>query len=74
MSAQKLKAFRAFVYLPLLAHLIPTLAIGFGFVIPRSCIAGFNELTICFAAANLGFVLSYVGGVRLAQRRSAQNA
>jgi hypothetical protein len=62
------------IYLPLLMHLVPTLAIGFGFVIPKSCIAGMNELTIGFGAANLGFVLSYVAGVRLAQRRSLLNA
>ena len=37
------------LFLPLLGFLIPTLVIGYGFVIPRSCIAGVNELTIGFA-------------------------
>jgi len=68
MSAQERTASRASVYLPLAMHLVPTLGIGFLVVIPRSCIAGVNELTIGFAAANLGFALSYVAGVRLARR------
>lgn len=65
---------RLSLYLPLLLHLIPTLGIGYLVVIPQSCIAGINELTIGFAAANLGFVLSYIGGVRLAQRKAGSNA
>lgn len=65
---------RATVYLPLLLHVIPTLGIGFLLVIPRSCIAGMNELTIGFAAANLGFVLAYIGGVRLALKKDAGHA
>lgn len=65
---------RATLYLPLMLHLIPTLWIGFLVVIPRSCIAGVNELTIGFAAANLGFVLAYVGGVRLALKKGAGHA
>jgi hypothetical protein len=74
MNAEKGIWSRALIYLPLLMHVAPTLAIGFGLVIPRSCIAGLNELTIGFAAANLGFVLSYVGGVRLARRARSTHA
>lgn len=62
------------LYLPLVLHLIPTLAIGYLFVIPQSCIARVNQLTIGFAAANLGFVLAYIAGVRLALKRSAAHA
>lgn len=65
---------RAMIYLPLALHLIPTLAIGYFIVIPQSCIAGVNELTIGFAAANLGFVLSYIGGVRLARNQGGARA
>ncbi len=61
-------------YIPLALHLIPTLAIGYLIVIPQSCIAGMNELTIGFAAANAGFVLSYVAGVRLARKHGGHNA
>lgn len=62
------------LYLPLVLHLIPTLGIGYFIVIPQSCIAGVNELTIGFAAANLGFVLAYAAGIKLALKRSAAHA
>lgn len=62
------------LYLPLLLHLIPTFGIEYFIVIPQSCIASVNELTIGFAAANLGFVLSYVAGVRLALKKGAAHA
>jgi hypothetical protein len=60
--------------LPLALHLIPTLAIGYLVVIPQSCIAGVNELTIGFAAANLGFALTYVAGMRLALKQGGARA
>jgi hypothetical protein len=59
---------RWFVYLPLITYIIPTLIIGYGFVIPRSCIAGFNELTIGFGSAMAGVCLAYWFGVRAASR------
>lgn len=65
---------RVTLYLPLVLHLIPTLGIGYLFVIPDSCIAGVNELTIGFAAANLGFVLTYIAGVRLAVKKGSAHA
>lgn len=65
---------RLTLYLPLVLQLIPTLGIGYLLVIPNSCIAGMNELTIGFAAANLGFVLSYVGGIRLALKKGGAHA
>lgn len=63
---------RWFVYLPLLGAVIPTLAIGYGWVIPRSCIAGFNLQTIGFAATVIGFAASYVAGVGIARRQGAK--
>jgi ABC-type Fe3+ transport system permease subunit len=54
---------------PLLGFVVPTLVIGFGFVIPRSCIAGVNQLTIGFATTILGAVVTYVLGVRRALQR-----
>lgn len=54
-------------YLPLLLHVVPTLVIGYGLVIPNSCIAGWNELTLGFAAAVLGFIPAYLAGLRLAR-------
>ena len=62
------------IYLPLVLHLIPTLGIGYFIVIPQSCIAGVNALTIGFALTNLGFVLSYLGGVRLARKQGGAHA
>ena len=51
---------------PLLGFVVPTVAIGYGVVIPRSCIAGVNELTIGFATTILGACITYVLGVRSA--------
>ena len=56
------------LYVPLLGYVIPTLVIGYGFVIPRSCIAGVNELTIGFGGAVLGACVTYVIGVAAATR------
>lgn len=53
-------------YLPLVGFVVPTVAIGFGIVIPRSCIAGVNELTLGFAATVAGACATYVAGVRVA--------
>ena len=52
--------------LPLVSFVAPTVVMGYGFVIPNSCIAGVNELTIGFGAAVLGACVTYVVGVRQA--------
>ena len=54
--------------MPLVGFVLPTVLIGYGFVIPRSCIAGVNELTIGFATTILGACVTYVVGVRAALR------
>jgi ABC-type Fe3+ transport system permease subunit len=54
------------LFLPLVGFVVPTLVIGYGFVIPRSCIAGVNELTIGFATTVLGACVTYVVGLRVA--------
>ena len=53
-------------WLPLIMFVVPTIVIGYGFVIPRSCIAGVNELTIGFATTILGACVTYVVGLRVA--------
>jgi len=53
---------------PLLGFVAPTLLIGYGVVIPRSCIAGINDLTIGFATTVIGAALIYVMGIRTVQR------
>lgn len=55
-------------FYPLLGFLVPTAAIGYGVVIPRSCIAGFNELTIGFGLALLGASIAYWQGISMALR------
>jgi hypothetical protein len=56
-------------FLPLAAHVVGTVAIGFGSVIPGSCIAGVNALTIGFVASIVSTVLAYWAGIGLAVRR-----
>ncbi len=62
---------RALLYAPLALHIVPTLVIGYGFVLPHSPIAGANQYTIGFAFAVLGFIPSYIAGVRLARGNSS---
>jgi hypothetical protein len=42
-------------------------------VIPRSCIAGWNELTVGFGATVVGACLTYIAGLRLAARKSGRS-
>jgi SAM-dependent methyltransferase len=56
-------------YVPLFGFVVPTVVIGYGFVIPRSCIAGVNELTIGFATTIIGAVLTYIAGQRAVMPR-----
>jgi ABC-type Fe3+ transport system permease subunit len=55
-------------YLPLVGHVVPTVVIGYGWVIPGSCIAGWNELTVGFGLSVLGTCVSYFAGLRAASR------
>jgi hypothetical protein len=54
--------------LPLVGFVVPTAVIGYGVVIPRSCIAGINDLTVGFASTIVGACVTYVLGVRAALR------
>jgi SAM-dependent methyltransferase len=56
-------------YFPLIGFVVPTVVIGYGFVIPRSCIAGVNELTVGFGTTILAAVLTYVAGQRAVQAK-----
>ncbi|MCI0724613.1 MAG: class I SAM-dependent methyltransferase [Acidobacteria bacterium] len=57
-------------FYPLLGFLIPTVIMGYGVVIPRSCIAGLNESSVGFGMSLLGACLAYWQGVRAALRGS----
>jgi len=51
-------------YVPLIGFVVPTVVIGYGIVIPRSCIAGINELSIGFGSTVVGAVITYIAGQR----------
>jgi hypothetical protein len=53
---------------PLIGFVVPTLLIGYGFVIPKSCIAGINELLIGFATTVIGASVTYWMGIRAVER------
>lgn len=55
---------KAKYFLPLLGFVVPTVVIGYGFVIPGSRIAGLNDLTVGFAATVVGACVTYWAGVR----------
>jgi len=55
---------KASYFTPLIGFLLPTVLVGYGFVIPDSCIAGVNQLSIGFATSLLGASLTYWLGVR----------
>jgi hypothetical protein len=57
-------------FIPLIGFILPTVIIGYGIVIPRSCIAGINELTIGFTATLAGACATYVLGLRAALPRA----
>jgi ABC-type Fe3+ transport system permease subunit len=54
------------LWLPLVGFVVPTLVIGYGFVIPHSCIAGVNQQSIGFGTTVLAGCVTYVIGVRAA--------
>ena len=54
------------LWLPLVMFAVPTVVIAYAFVIPGSCIAGFNGLSFGFATTVLGACLSYAAGIRTA--------
>ena len=55
-------------FYPLVGFVLPTLAIGYGLVIPRSCIAGRNDLTLGFSTTVLGACLTYWFGLHTVVR------
>ena len=59
-------------FYPLLGFVVPTLVMGYGFVIPRNEIAGLNELTIGFGSTVFGACVAYVMGLRSALRDRAR--
>ena len=52
-------------FMPLAAHVAATVAIGFGHVIPGSCIAGVNALTGGFVMSIVSTCVAYWVGMRM---------
>ena len=67
-SAATRRSVRASDLTPLVGFVVPNVVIGFGYVIPRSPIAGVNDLTIGFAVTIVAAVVTYIAGVRRALR------
>ncbi len=61
---------RVATWLPLIGYVVPTLGIGFGVVIPGSCVEGVNSHTVGFLAAVLGFIPAYMTGIVIARRQT----
>jgi hypothetical protein len=51
-------------WIPLVGFVVPTVIIGFGFVMPRNGVGGVNELSIGFATTILGACVTYAMGIR----------
>jgi membrane protein DedA with SNARE-associated domain len=54
---------------PLILFVVPSLVIGYGFVLPRNHVSPLSELSVGFAGTVLGASISYLVGIRLALRR-----
>jgi hypothetical protein len=54
---------------PLVGFIVPTVILGYGFVLPRHGLGGFNELSVGFGTSILAASVTYVLGVRNALRR-----
>jgi len=66
-AAQRRRQFLR-LWMPLILFAVPTVVIAYGFVIPRTCIAGFNGLTFGFATTVLGACMAYGAGIRAARK------
>ena len=60
-------------FAPLAGFVLPTAVMGYGVLIPQSCIAGVNELTVGFAGAIAGACVTYWLGLRALLRDQASS-
>jgi hypothetical protein len=58
-------------FVPLVGFVVPTVIMGYGVIIPASCIAGVNELTVGFAGSIVGACVTYWVGLRALLRERA---
>ena len=66
-AADRSRSIRLKDMLPLTGFLLPTAVITYGIVIPRSCAAGVNELTISIGTTLIGAAVTYMLGIRAAK-------
>lgn len=59
---------------PLFGFIVPTVVFGYGFVIPKSCIAGINDLSIGFTVTLVSACITYWIGLRNALRDVASSS
>ena len=59
---------------PLFGFVLPTAVFGYGLVIPRSCIAGINDLTIGFTVTLVSACVTYWIGLRKALQDVASSS
>ena len=59
---------------PLFGFIVPTVVFGYGLVIPRSCIAGINDLTIGFTVTLVSACVTYWIGLRNVLRDVASSS
>lgn len=59
---------------PLFGFILPTVFVGYGFVIPKSCIAGINDLTIGYTVTLISACVTYWIGLRNALRDVASSS
>ncbi len=64
----KVSTMKTVYFIPLLGFVVPTVIIGYGVVIPNSCIAGWNAQSIGFATTILGACATYYAGIGLVLR------
>jgi hypothetical protein len=59
---------------PLFGFILPTVIVGYGFVIPKSCIAGINDLTTGYTVTLISACVTYWIGLRNALRDVASSS
>ena len=60
-------------FVPLIGFVVPTAIVGYGVMIPQSCIAGVNELTLGFAGSIVGACVTYWLGLRALLRERGRS-
>lgn len=53
---------------PLILFVVPSLVIGYGFVLPRNQVSVLSEMSLGFAGTVLGASITYLVGIRIALR------